>query len=95
MVVSQRITERKHQQSDTSLDGKLLMVQGIPQGHLMYVFCIFSPAFWGKVESEGRSRMLTPEAAVSVVFSSCRCCSAADGQLHFYEMVLVFFHFYF
>lgn len=46
------------------------------------------------MESEKKSRILTPEAAVSVVFRCCCCCSEADGQIHLYKIEKMF-HFLF
>lgn len=46
------------------------MVQRIPQGNLMHLFCILSSACWGNVASAKESRMVTPEAAVSVVLDA-------------------------
>lgn len=50
------------------------------------VYFLFSVLLSGERWSLGKSRILTPEAAVSVVFRSCCCCCEADGQLRLYEM---------
>lgn len=69
------------------------------KGCLRATWCIFS-VFLVLLSDERwslrKSRILTPEAAVSVVFRCCCWCSEADGHIHLYKREKCFiFYLYF